>query len=417
MEGGDKRFVGPFSILKRKSLRKGKEENSRRLRNILGEMDSLDDDDRESVDSRCSSGVSSSQASNDIAGFVTETSVADRSHAGRVSDAPGIEKLYENINKSDEHSAEIVEDIEFRQKTGEGIVREECRRMHDLTKRIDNMNDTMKKNKKAADLRFQADEGLDSAEKIIGNSEFAYFQSTIGICPASDSAREERRPGDDIKLVRRKHNLFYHEAEERESNSQIDWPLVLSNPNSIDSSAVMSHDHNGNGPVDRTQSDGLLTRFGERHSTGTAKKRPTTSIGLDFERKMGSPMSSRSSSVRSHSSSVPASIDSGLRMGFLEPHTSIVVVAIDFGTTFSGYAFAFTRDPDSIHMMRKWEGGDPGVNNQKIPTTLLLRPDGSFHSFGYGARDFYHDLEHSEAKKWLFFEKFKMSLHSSEVRK
>ena len=36
-----------------------------------------------------------------------------------------------------------------------------------------------------------------------------------------------------------------------------------------------------------------------------------------------------------------------------------VIVAIDFGTTFSGYAFSFTRDPDcSIHMMRKWEGGD-----------------------------------------------------------
>lgn len=34
-----------------------------------------------------------------------------------------------------------------------------------------------------------------------------------------------------------------------------------------------------------------------------------------------------------------------------------VVVAIDIGTTYSGYAFCFTRDPDSnIHMMRKWEG-------------------------------------------------------------
>ena len=43
-----------------------------------------------------------------------------------------------------------------------------------------------------------------------------------------------------------------------------------------------------------------------------------------------------------------------------------VVGAIDFGTTYSGYAFAFTRDPDSIHMMRKWEGGDPGVTNQKV---------------------------------------------------
>ena len=94
-----------------------------------------------------------------------------------------------------------------------------------------------------------------------------------------------------------------------------------------------------------------------------------------------------------------------------------IVAAIDFGTTYSGYAFSFVRDPDSIHMMRKWEGGDPGVSNQKTPTTLLLRPNGEFHSFGFGARDHYHDLEEAEAKKWYYFEKFKMSLHSSHVRK
>ena len=40
--------------------------------------------------------------------------------------------------------------------------------------------------------------------------------------------------------------------------------------------------------------------------------------------------------------------------------THFVVVAIDFGTTFSGYAFAFTRDIDSILMMRKVDGNDPG---------------------------------------------------------
>ena len=92
-----------------------------------------------------------------------------------------------------------------------------------------------------------------------------------------------------------------------------------------------------------------------------------------------------------------------------------VVAAIDFGTTYSGYAFSFTRDPDSVHMMRKWEGGDPGVTNQKTPTTLLLRPNGEFYAFGFGARDFYHDLEEAEAKRWYYFEKFKMSLHSSQV--
>ena len=111
----------------------------------------------------------------------------------------------------------------------------------------------------------------------------------------------------------------------------------------------------------------------------------------------------------SSSPSLPAATTSNSH----ESH--FVVAAIDFGTTYSGYAFSFIRDPDSIHMMRKWEGGDPGVTNQKTPTTLLLKPNGDFHSFGFSARDFYHDLEESEARKWFYFEKFKMALHSSQV--
>uniref|UniRef100_A0A8I6AR33 Heat shock protein family A (Hsp70) member 12B n=1 Tax=Rattus norvegicus TaxID=10116 RepID=A0A8I6AR33_RAT len=90
-----------------------------------------------------------------------------------------------------------------------------------------------------------------------------------------------------------------------------------------------------------------------------------------------------------------------------------VVVAIDFGTTSSGYAFSFATDPEAIHMMRKWEGGDPGVAHQKTPTCLLLTPEGIFHSFGYTARDYYHDLDPEEARDWLYFEKFKMKIHSA----
>lgn len=112
----------------------------------------------------------------------------------------------------------------------------------------------------------------------------------------------------------------------------------------------------------------------------------------------------------------------------------LVVVAIDFGTTFSGYAFSFVQDRDNsvdkenaantwqggsmpgpIHMMRRWEGGDPGVINQKSPTTLLLTPSGEFHSFGFTARNFYHDLDPIEAQRWLYFEKFKMTLHNNTV--
>ena len=70
---------------------------------------------------------------------------------------------------------------------------------------------------------------------------------------------------------------------------------------------------------------------------------------------------------------------------------------------------------DNVYMMRKTDGSDPGVFNQKEPTSILLTPEGNFHSFGFAARDFYHDLDKKDAAKWMFFERFKMLLHLDEV--
>ena len=145
--------------------------------------------------------------------------------------------------------------------------------------------------------------------------------------------------------------------------------------------------------------------------TGQSPITPSTSSQLASAVYSPSDLSFDSSLARSHRSSV----DSGTGSDPARPTAHFVVVAIDFGTTFSGYAFSFTRDPESIHMMRKWEGGDPGVINQKTPTCLLLTPEGEFYAFGFTARDFYHDLEPGESKKWLYFEKFKMTLHYSQV--
>jgi hypothetical protein len=33
-----------------------------------------------------------------------------------------------------------------------------------------------------------------------------------------------------------------------------------------------------------------------------------------------------------------------------------VIVAVDFGTTYSGYAFCFKHKPNDIHVMHKWPG-------------------------------------------------------------
>lgn len=97
------------------------------------------------------------------------------------------------------------------------------------------------------------------------------------------------------------------------------------------------------------------------------------------------------------------------------PVTFIAVVAIDFGTTFSGFAFAFNNKEGekSIHMNKEW-GSDQGYSTMKTPTCLLLNPDQSFNSFGYEAKDKFADLEEEEARQYFYFDCFKMILHNNE---
>lgn len=66
--------------------------------------------------------------------------------------------------------------------------------------------------------------------------------------------------------------------------------------------------------------------------------------------------------------------------------------------------------------MRCPEGQRFYASLNKIPTILLLNDKGAFHSFGHEAREAYQDLEESKAKKWLYFEKFKLELHIRNVR-
>ena len=96
----------------------------------------------------------------------------------------------------------------------------------------------------------------------------------------------------------------------------------------------------------------------------------------------------------------------------------IAVVAIDFGTTYSGFAFAFNQHEGEggIHMNRSW-GHDQGHSTLKTPTSLLLRPDGQFDSFGYEADEKYANFVCGEDHDYLYFKQFKMTLHKSEVLK
>ena len=96
--------------------------------------------------------------------------------------------------------------------------------------------------------------------------------------------------------------------------------------------------------------------------------------------------------------------------------TYIAVVAIDLGTTYTGFAFALNNEDavDCIYLNREWGRGH-GCTTIKAPTCLLLNPDKSFNSFGYEAQDRFAELEEEEATAYYFFEKFEMVLHKDEV--
>ena len=92
-------------------------------------------------------------------------------------------------------------------------------------------------------------------------------------------------------------------------------------------------------------------------------------------------------------------------------------MAIDFGTTYSGFAFSFIKDQgkDAIFMNMDWVN-EQGAQTRKTPTCLLLKPDLAFDSFGYDAIEKYAGLQgESEEKEYLFFKHFKMALHSDQV--
>ncbi|KAL3862559.1 hypothetical protein ACJMK2_008519 [Sinanodonta woodiana] len=99
-------------------------------------------------------------------------------------------------------------------------------------------------------------------------------------------------------------------------------------------------------------------------------------------------------------------------MASLKSH-KLLVAAIDFGTTFSSWAYSFKHDYDKEPtqiIVKEWNSGI-GISS-KAPTTALIRPDGkTLHAFGYDAEDKYASLaQNNEHKDWYYFRRFKMAL-------
>ncbi|XP_015260152.1 PREDICTED: heat shock 70 kDa protein 12A-like [Cyprinodon variegatus] len=93
----------------------------------------------------------------------------------------------------------------------------------------------------------------------------------------------------------------------------------------------------------------------------------------------------------------------------------LCVIAIDFGTAFSGYAFNISaRGEESDPRLKRW-GKEYGLETPKTPTCILFNEDKTFLSFGYEAQMKFKDMRGEEAKKHYFFEDFKMTLYKKKL--
>jgi len=102
------------------------------------------------------------------------------------------------------------------------------------------------------------------------------------------------------------------------------------------------------------------------------------------------------------------------------------VAAIDFGTTYSGFAYC-TKHDNNDYLKRKdlenvklychhWSA--EGWMNYKAPTCVLFDSKQNFHSFGYEARAYYeNNPDKQDFTKWFYFEHFKMMLYREKVYK
>ncbi|WAR10816.1 HS12B-like protein, partial [Mya arenaria] len=100
--------------------------------------------------------------------------------------------------------------------------------------------------------------------------------------------------------------------------------------------------------------------------------------------------------------------------------SKLISVAIDFGTTFSGYAYStranFVQDPGKV-FTTNWNDGQSMITT-KAPTAVLFRPDGTLFKFRYDAETKYASLVGEDAHKgWSYFSRFKMLLFHKKVTK
>uniref|UniRef100_A0A3Q2Q6Y9 Heat shock 70 kDa protein 12A n=1 Tax=Fundulus heteroclitus TaxID=8078 RepID=A0A3Q2Q6Y9_FUNHE len=90
------------------------------------------------------------------------------------------------------------------------------------------------------------------------------------------------------------------------------------------------------------------------------------------------------------------------------------IIAIDFGTAYSGYAFSLTSRQEEVDPHVKVWGEEVGRETPKTPTCILFDENEQFVSFGYKAMQTYLK-KGSDSRRQFFFNCFKMLLYGRTI--
>ena len=100
---------------------------------------------------------------------------------------------------------------------------------------------------------------------------------------------------------------------------------------------------------------------------------------------------------------------------FSDEFKYLAVGAIDFGTSYSGYAYSFCTSRTEIQRCR-WNAGSRGLMSEKTPTCILFDADQNFLAFGFHAEDKFAEFcNKKKENECYFFRSYKMSLYDQMV--
>ena len=106
-------------------------------------------------------------------------------------------------------------------------------------------------------------------------------------------------------------------------------------------------------------------------------------------------------------------------MNQLTNHEKPMAIAIDIGSSESGYSFAFKQEyaenPTRAYCNHNWYSPQRFLS-PKTTTCILFNEHKDFNSFGYEAEDRYSELSlDGDHSKWFMFSKFMLKLHRQQV--